>query len=403
MKQDKIEKLMQFWLLFTVSITASALTLMVTGGLFGRRWVSADEAEMLERYERLEAVRSTLEEGYYHETDNEAMMEGAIRGMMASLDDPYTFYYTTDEMTAHKESIGGEYNGLGLRAQGNEQGQIEVIRVYSDGPAETAGLRAGDCIVAVNGIDVSAATQQDMDAAVAMLRGEVGEELSLSVMRGDEMLELKAVCGTVNITNVTHAMLQGGIGYIELFQFSGDDVDGFREALSQLQTEGARGLLIDLRDNPGGMIDDVVAIADELLGEGTIVSIEGRDGERQTYDSDVAHCDLPLAVLINGSSASASEILAAAVQDFDRGTVVGTRSFGKGIVQTLATFESDGAGLQYTSAEYFTPSGHNIHGVGVTPDVIIDGEHTNLSGIPDLKTDVQLKRAVEILTEEIEE
>ena len=171
------------------------------------------------------------------------------------------------------------------------------------------------------------------------------------------------------------------------------------DALESLEAQGARALIIDLRNNPGGILDDVVDIADLLLGECTVVYTEDRDGSRVDYYSNAEMCELPLAVLINDMSASASEILAAAVQDTGRGTIVGTRSYGKGIVQTVLTFETDGAGMQYTSAQYFTPSGKNIHGTGVTPDVLVAGEFENYSGEPDVENDVQLRAAMDAVRE----
>ena len=171
-------------------------------------------------------------------------------------------------------------------------------------------------------------------------------------------------------------------------------MSAFTEALAEMEEQGARALVIDLRNNPGGKLDDVVAIADQLLGECEVVYTEARDGSREDYYSDAGQCELPLAVLINDMSASASEILAAAVQDHERGVLVGTRSYGKGIVQTLITFEEDGAGMQFTSAEYFTPKGKNIHGVGVTPDVVVESDYVNYSGEPDVADDEQLRAAI---------
>lgn len=394
MKRKALLKFAALWLMVVACIVVSLLTLLVSGGISGRRWVSADEADMLERYARLETVRDRLIKDYYREVDEDELLEGAVRGMMAALDDPYTFYYSPEEMSAHEEQSGGEYEGLGIAVQPDEQGRIQIIRIYKGSPAEQAGMCVGDCILVVNGEDVDARTEQALDEAIGEIRGEAGETLRLKVLREGEQIELTAVCGAVSASQVEHSMLPGDVGYIELFRFTGDDVEGFKAALAELQEQGARGLVIDLRNNPGGLLEDVVAIADELLGECTIVYTQDRAGSRKDYYSDAACCELPLAVLINGESASASEILAAAVQDLDRGTLVGTRSFGKGIVQTIVTFENDGAGMQYTSAEYFTPLGKNIHGVGITPDVIVESETVNRSGIADLEADVQLQAAV---------
>ena len=400
MKRKNAIILSVVWLLVMVSIAASTVTLLASGGgLGGTRWVSRSEHEMIERYSRLEAVRRTLSEGYYEEVDEEMLMTGAIRGMMASLGDPFTFCYTPDEMTAHTEKSEGAYQGVGILVQNNEAGYIEIIRLYAGSPADAGGAQVGDYIVSVDGVPVRGTNSQTLNAAVDRMKGEVGTELRLTVLRGSEQVELKIIRGDVSVSNVESAMLPGEIGYIEIFQFSGDDVEGFTEALESLEAQGAKALIIDLRNNPGGVLDDVVAIADLLLGECTIVYTESRDGSRSDFYSNAEMCDLPLAVLVNGMSASASEILAAAVQDMDRGTIVGTQSYGKGIVQTVITFSDDGAGMQYTSSEYFTPSGKNIHGIGVTPDIVVEGDFVNHFGVPDVENDAQLQAAMKALQE----
>ena len=399
MKRKNAIILSVVWLLVMVSIVASTVTLLASGGLGGTRWVSRDEYELLERYSRLEAVRRTLSERYYEEVDEDALMTGAIRGMMATLGDPYTFYYTPDEMAAHNEKTEGAYQGLGVLLQNNGEGYIEIIRVYAESPAAAGGIQVGDRVVAVDGVPVRGTNSQTLNDAVDRMKGEAGSEVVFTVLRGEEKLELRITRGDVSISNVESAMLPGEIGYIEIFQFSGDDVTGFTEALNKLEAQGAKALIVALRNNPGGALSDVVSIADQLLGECTVVYTEDRDGGRVDYYSNAEMCELPLAVLINDMSASASEILAAAVQDMDRGTIVGTRSYGKGIVQTVVTFEDDGAGMQYTSAQYFTPSGKNIHGTGVTPDVVVSAEFNNYSGEPDVENDIQLQAAMRAVQE----
>lgn len=388
------------WLLVMVCIAASTVTLLVSGGSAGgTHWVSESKYEMIERYARLEQVRSALEEGYYQEVDDDALMTAAIRGMMASLEDPYTFYYTPDEMEEHNEQTEGTYHGIGILMQSNADGQIEIIRVYEGSPAAASGARAGDFILRVDGVEVSGTDAQAFEEAVNLMRGEDGTELALTVQRDGGTLELHMIRGDVSVSNVSYAELSGGIGYINIFQFTGDDVTAFDAALEALQAAGVSGLMIDLRNNPGGLLDDVVAIADRLLPEGLIVYTEDRAGKRESFYSDAACCDLPLVILINDMSASASEILAAAVQDHGRGTLVGTQSYGKGIVQTVVRFEEDGAGMQFTSSCYYTPSGKNIHGTGVTPDIEVEaGDGGSFaSGILNPEEDAQLRTALEAL------
>ena len=380
------------WVL-VIACTSGATTVLLLSGKVGKL------GETLSRYARLEAIRSTLTENYYCEVDEDVLIEGAIRGMMDALEDPYTFYYTPDEMQRHDAQSEGVYSGLGILLQNNADGEIEIIRVYADGPADAAGAQAGDRIIAVNGTPVSGESVEALSDAVDRMRGEDGASVDLQLRRADEILNVTLICGEVHISNINSAILDGDIGYIEIYQFSGDDVESFRAAMDALQAANVRGLVIDLRNNPGGYLSDVVEIADLLLPEGAVVYVENRAGERVAYSSDAQYWDVPLVVLINEMSASASEILAAAVQDFDRGTLVGQRSYGKGIVQSLLVFESDGAGIQYTSATYYTPSGHCIHGTGVSPDIVaeVSEGYYNLSGVPDPENDAQLHAALEQL------
>jgi len=405
MKQKNALILAVVWLLIMVSIVASAATLLVTGRVnLNARWVSAEQYEMLERYMRLEQVRTELNRGYVQQTDDDALMNGALKGMMAALGDPYSYYYTQEEMQAYEQETQGEYTGLGMLVQSNENGDIEIIRLYSDGPAERAGIQVGDCILRVNGAFVSGDNAQTLSRAIVLMKGESGREITLTLRRGGELIDVTAVCGEVNINNVSCTIMENGIAYIDIFQFTGDCVTGFEQALKKSEESGANGMIIDLRNNPGGMLDQVVEIADMILPEGTIVYTEDREGSREDFYSDAKCIDLPLAVIINESSASASEILAAAVQDFNRGTVLGEKSYGKGVVQSVIAFE-DGSGMQYTSSCYYTPSGNSINGTGVTPDLLVaaaDG-FVSYSGIPDPENDVQLQMAIDILQREMNE
>lgn len=399
MKQKNALILAIVWLLVMVSVVASTATLLASGRMSGNsHWVSGEEYEMLQRYARLEEVRQTLVDGYYQEVDDETLMTGALKGMMAILEEPYTFYYTPDEMASHNEQTEGAYHGVGLLVQNNGDGYIEVLRVYEGGPSHTAGVQVGDLIVRVDGRAVYGTSVQTLNEAVALMKGEDGSEVVATVIREGERMDIPIIRGDVAVNNVAGSMIGGSIGYINIFQFSGNAVEGFEKALDALQANGARSLIIDLRNNPGGILDDVVAIADMILPEGCIVYTEDRAGSRQDYYSDAACCELPVVVLINGMSASASEILAAAVQDFGRGTVIGSQSYGKGVVQNVVTFEDDGAGMQYTSACYYTPSGKNIHGTGVTPDIAVDeGDFVSYSGIPNPDADAQLRAAIQKL------
>lgn len=395
------------WMLVIVAVASSALTALVLSGSDGGsalRVVGEDAYEIIDRYRRLDEVRETLMSEYYQPLDEDELVLGAIRGMMSAVGDPYTFYYTADEMTAANEEFGGVYHGVGMLVQLTDDGAIEVARVYEDSPAEAAGVRMGDRIVAVDGVEVSGESAQTLNEAIDRIQGEDGTTVVLSVQRDGEILDLEVMRAEVSISYVEYQIINGDIGYINISQFSGNDVEGFQEAVSALQAAEVSGVIIDIRNNPGGLLTDVVEIADALLPEGLIAYVEDGHGNRTEYTSDADYWDVPLVVLVNGMSASASELLSAAIQDYDRGTIVGTTTYGKGIVQTLITFAEDGAGMQLTTASYYSPSGRSIHENGVEPDVTVElSEDCDLSlPSPNLENDNQLAAALEALQAQID-
>lgn len=395
------------WMLVIVAVASSALTALVLSGSDGSsalRVVGEDEYEIIDRYRRLDEVRATLMNEYYQPLDEDELVLGAIRGMMSAVGDPYTFYYTADEMTAANEEFGGVYHGVGMLVQLTDDGAIEVARVYEDSPAEAAGVRMGDRIVAVDGVEVSGESAQTLNEAIDRIQGEDGTTVVLSVQRDGEILDLEVMRAEVSISYVEYQIINGDIGYINISQFSGNDVEGFQEAVSALQAADVSGVIIDIRNNPGGLLTDVVEIADALLPEGLIAYVEDGHGNRTEYTSDADYWDVPLVVMVNGMSASASELLSAAIQDYDRGTIVGTTTYGKGIVQTLITFAEDGAGMQLTTASYYSPSGRSIHENGVEPDVTVElSEDCDLTvPSPNLENDNQLAAALEALQARID-
>lgn len=395
------------WMLVIVAVASSALTALVLSGSDGGsalRVVGEDEYEIIDRYRRLDEVRATLTNEYYQPLDEDELVLGAIRGMMSAVGDPYTFYYTADEMTAANEEFGGVYHGVGMLVQLTDDGAIEVARVYEDSPAEAAGVRMGDRIVAVDGVEVSGESAQTLNEAIDRIQGEDGTTVVLSVQRDGEILDLEVMRAEVSISYVEYQIINGDIGYINISQFSGNDVEGFQEAMSALQAADVSGVIIDIRNNPGGLLTDVVEIADALLPEGLIAYVEDGHGNRTEYTSDADYWDVPLVVMVNGMSASASELLSAAIQDYDRGTIVGTTTYGKGIVQTLITFAEDGAGMQLTTASYYSPSGRSIHENGVEPDVTVElSEDCDLTvPSPNLENDNQLAAALEALQARID-
>lgn len=384
------------WIVLMTAVLASSASMLVYGRTQSQpdeHWVSQEDYDTLQRYRRLDEVRDTLMRDYYQELDENALVLGAIRGMTASVGDPYTFYYTPEEMTKANEDTEGIYHGIGVVIQRSEEGCILVLRVYADTPAERAGMKVGDVITAVNGKAIDGRSLTSFDEAVASIRGEAGTSVRLTLARGGETLELEVERADLNVSYAEYQMLDNGVGYVSVTQFSGDAADKFQEALDSFTASGARGMVIDLRNNPGGLLDQVVRMADAILPTGVIVYVKDRAGTRQDYYSDEKMCDLPLVVLVNEMSASASEIMAASVQAFDRGTVVGLTTYGKGIVQTLLNYE-DGAGMQLTTQSYYDADDRSIHGTGVKPDIEVALEMDYIPLDPDPVSDNQLATAI---------
>ncbi len=403
MAKRSVTVLALVWLVVIVAVISSAVTLYVTGpasAATGQYEVSQEEYDMIERYSRLETIRQTLLSEYYQPLEDGDLLTGAARGMLASAEDQYTFYYTPEEMAASNEDANGVYNGIGVLVQATEDGRIRVLRVFRNSPSMEAGLVPGDIICAVVGVEVGAENDLDMNAAIKRIKsGEAGSEVRLSIEREGEMLEIGVLRAQVNVNRVEYAILDGNIGYLELYDFQGDALEGFKEALAAFQAAGVGGMIVDVRNNPGGYLDVVVDICDLILPEGLIVYTEDRDGRREEFRSDAEMIDIPMVVLVNGSSASAAEIFAAAVQDYGRGILVGETTFGKGIVQSIITFREDGAGMQLTTSSYFTPKGRSIHKTGVEPDVTVtlDEDYDAAIYSPDPENDNQLKAALETL------
>lgn len=404
MKKRTVVIIAVIWMLIITAVVSVSTTIALMGDDGAAYLVSEADYEALQRYRRLEEVHDTLVRDYYVEVDEEALVTGAIRGMMDAVDDPYTFYYTPEEMTQSNEQSEGVYHGVGMVVQLTEDGCIEIARVYEDSPADKAGLQMGDRIVGVNGTEVSGESGKTLNEAVLLIQGEDGTDVQLTVLRQGETLEVTATRSAVNISYVDYSLISTDIGYLNISQFTGDDVTGFEEAVAAFKSAGACGMIVDLRNNPGGLLNHVVEIADMLLPEGLVTYVEDRQGNRQEERSDADYWDVPLVVLVNGSSASASELFTAAMQDYDRATVVGTTTFGKGIVQSLITFAEDGAGMQLTTASYYSPNGRSIHKSGVEPDVVVElAEGASISTItPDPEKDNQLAVALEELQKRIE-
>ncbi len=365
--------------------------------------ISRAEYERLQRYAELDEIWQIVEQYYYQEPDTQAMLDGAEMGLLYGLGDPYTYYYTPDQYAQLWADDEGEYAGIGIQIMGNyATGLCTISRVFLDSPALDAGLRKGDVLTRVEDIDVVTTTLQD---AVNIMRGEPGTPVNVQVQRGDQLLDFVVDRAVVHVNWVNSCMLDGDVGYISLYEFSGDCSPSFAVHLDNLMSQGAKALVIDLRDNPGGWVEDAQKVADMFLEEGNVASLVYRDGTTELYTTttDGKENPIPLVVLVNEYSASASEILAGALQDRGRATIVGTQTFGKGVVQYVLPVGTRGAGMQLTVAQYYTPNGNEVHKVGITPDIeatLPEGD-TTMYDIGDLD-DAQLKKAYEVALDLIE-
>lgn len=366
--------------------------------------ISTEEYEQLLQYRELEEMRQIVREYYYQEPDEQAMLDGAAMGLLYGLEDPYTFYYDPEAFAKMWEEDEGEYAGIGIQIMADyTTGLCTVTRVFLDSPALEVGMRRGDILMRVDDLDVVATNLQD---AVDIMRGEVGKTVNVQVLRGDQLLDFVVTRAVVHTTWVNSCMLENDIGYISLYEFAGDCSSAFAVQMDNLVTDGAKALIIDLRDNPGGWVDDAQRLADLFLPEGTLASLVYRDGTAEYYatTTDGRESDIPLVVLVNEYSASASEILSGALQDFGRATIVGTQTYGKGVVQYVLPVGDRGAGMQLTVAQYFTPNGNEVHKVGITPDVIAEWpeDDDTMYDLGDL-ADAQLKAAYDVALEKIGE
>ncbi len=384
-------------------LIGAVLALGMTVGLSDGHYVSAQEYAQLARYSRLNEVYEMIKSDYYLDVDDDTLLLGAIDGMTASLNDPYTYYQTPEDVSEEQTYEEGVYYGIGIQLMAGMDDQLYVTRAYAESPAREAGIRSGDVLWGVGGEALSGTGSEKLDQAVDMIRGEQNTLVDINVLRGEEELTFSVRRDDVTINRVDYAVLKGDIGYIAIYEFMGDDVAGFNAALDALLEQQVKALVIDLRDNPGGLLSDVLDIADRLLDDGLIVYMENRQGDRQSFYAEKGGVALPMAVLVNSFSASASEVLTGALQDYGVAKVVGETTFGKGIVQTITTFGSDGAGLHMTTESYYTPSGRSIHGCGIEPDIVVDvGENDEVNAeAPDPARDTQLRQAVELLLEQI--
>lgn len=347
---------------------------------------------------KLSTIINVIENYYYQDVDSEALVNGIYKGVVSSLEDPYSEYYTADEYKDLMATLTGNYAGIGALLQKNlETGAVTITKVYAGTPAEKSGLQAGDSIVSADG---HLATDEGLDAFVQRIRGKEGTDVELLISRNDEELTVTCTRASIATPTVEYKMLEGNVGYIAVSQFTEHTYDDFKAAYEDLENQGMTSVIYDMRNNGGGLVDSVVSMLDYLLPEGIVVYTMDKNGTREDYTSDATQQEpLPMVVLVNENTASAAEIFTGAIRDFKYGTIIGSTTFGKGIVQSTIPL-SDGSALKLTTQTYYTPSGDSIHGKGIAPDIELEYEF--LGGEDDTYStefDNQIQKALEVLKE----
>lgn len=390
------------WPIFLAAILGIALGAAITLGILFAVGTVNKKSEVTSstvgENAKLSSLIQLIKDYYYIDVDDETLQNGLYEGLFESLDDPYSEYYTEDEYDELMSTLSGNYAGIGALLQKNiETGEVNITKVYSDTPAEKAGLQAGDSIVSA---DEYLAVDMDLDEFVQHIRGEEGTSVALVISRDGEEMTITCERETIATPTVESKMLENNIGYIAVSQFTESTYDDFVEAYEDLESQGMTAVVFDMRNNGGGLVDSVVKMLDYLLPEGTVVYTMDRNDYKVEYSSDADNYkDIPMAVLVNGNTASAAEIFTGAIRDFEYGTIIGTQTYGKGIVQSTVDL-GDGTAVKITTSRYYTPSGECIHGTGITPDIVLEYEF--LGGEDDsysVEYDNQLQKALEVLGE----
>lgn len=378
-----------------VGCIATNSKILITSKGNGTEGGSVLSADTISKINELNAYINTY---YYDDVDTADLQDGLYKGLLEGIGDKYSIYYNAKDYEAMQVSVTGQYYGIGAGlSQDKDTMVVTVTKIYEGTPSEEAGLLKDDIIISVDDTD---ATSLELTELVRQIRGEEGTTVHLEVYRPStgEYLSFDVERRDITLPSVSHKMLQDRIGYIHIDSFESETATQFEEAVRDLEKQGMEALVLDVRYNPGGLVTSVVKILDDILPEGVVVYTEDKNGNRQNYTSSGdTHLDYPMAVLINGDSASAAEILAGAIKDYEHGTLIGTTTYGKGIVQTNFPLE-DGDAVKLTTAKYFTPNGNYIHGVGIEPDIELEYEYLDPEGeVYEETYDNQIQKAIEIL------
>lgn len=360
--------------------TFGTMTMLHASGT-GSVTLSAKEYNQLtymnDKYAKAEQLWNIVKDGFYQEISDEQIEEGMYKGIFEGTGDIYSGYMNESEWTAWETSMTGEFEGVGVTFMQNEEGEYVVISTVEGSPAEKAGLLPGDILTKVDGEEYTNSTEMSM-----AIRGDSGTDVQVTYLRDGEENTVTMTREKIESQTVKSSVLDGNIGLIEVSAFEMKTSEDFEAALKDLESKGVKGLIIDLRNNGGGLVNESVEIADMLLDEGTVMYTEDQKGNREYAYTEKGRTSLPYVVLVNENTASASEILSAAIQDNAGGKIIGTVTFGKGVIQNSAPL-GNGTGYKLTVLQYFSPNGNKIHGVGITPDIEVEGE------------DEQMQKAIE--------
>jgi carboxyl-terminal processing protease len=384
------------WLFYTIIIVL--LTNVMT--IFGTyNFWKIKQGDAINKFSKLFEVRNILYKYYDGKISDDVLLEGALKGMTSSLNDPYTVFMDKDEFEEFNTETEGSYAGIGIQVTSKDN-KIQIENVFKGTPAEKAGLKDNDIIQSVNGIAVDGS---QLDKAVSIMRGKEGTEVTLTIYRQDKgSFNVKVKREKVSMQTVNGEMINSQIGYIQVTMFDENTAENFKNKLVSLKNKGMKSLIIDLRDNPGGVLSQCVDMVSNFIQEGkVVVSTTDKYNNKKEYKSDGGDfSNLPITILTNGNTASASEIFSGAIKDYKRGTLVGEKTFGKGVVQTM--FDTgDGTALKVTISKWYTPNGYNIHKKGITPNEVVEYPDSLKGKTYDRNLDPQFKKALEIAENKI--
>jgi carboxyl-terminal processing protease len=384
-------------------LITSILTFMITNTVevvMGERVVvSRADYENLKDVEKLLGLKEYIKKNYVDGAQDDSLMEGAMKGVFEALEDPYSIYMTAAEFKSMNESTSGNFGGIGVIVTKSEEGYITVVAPVEDTPGEKAGIKTKDRIIKVDDKDLIG---MDLDKAVDLIKGKPGTKVTLTISRDNipQPMAFEITREMINQKAVKSEVKESNIGYIRINSFDSDADKDFKKELTSLKAKKIKGLILDLRQNPGGYVSSCLEIADEILGEGMVVYTEDINKNRQVYDSKAGGLEIPLVILVDGGSASASEILAGAVKDRNAGLLIGEKTFGKGLVQSVESLK-DGSGFKLTTQKYYTPNGISINKIGIEPNIEVKPMEIKEGQREEDIKDLQLERAMEEILKQI--